>query len=75
MEVVIYIVNVPPLPWVEVGEGLICITTLSGGGVGLICIIHSVSPSSMGRDRGAFTIFITVHHPQLEVRGKSFAVS
>ena len=39
-----------PLPWVEVGEGLICIiqsvspSTL--GGAGLICISHNVSSST-----------------------------
>ena len=37
-------------------------------GEGLICIIHSVSPSSLGGDRGTFIfISITVYHPQVEM--------
>ena len=41
-----------PLPWVEVGEGLICInhaspSTLGGGGGGAHCINHSVSPYTL----------------------------
>ena len=57
-----------PLPWVEVGEGRICIihsvcpSTLSegGGGAHLICIIHSVSPSTLSRGGGGAHLY----HPQ-----------
>ena len=48
-----------PLPWWDMGTRAHLHHTQSHSlwmeWVGLICIIHSVSPSSLGGDRGAFT--------------------